>query len=206
LRRLVLALALAALGACASTTEQQVEHLATGSIASDFDTYELRRVGILPPIGRGFDVRQSTALQGILFTEFSQQAPYEFVPMHEWDLEEIDHEESYVRGRFEPAMVIELARRFQFDAMLVCTVVDARTHDPQRLSLAVDLVASETGAAIWSASVQLDASNDRTRRSLRAFYDRSEAMSTEHGAGWELALDSPSLFAQFACWQLACLL
>lgn len=206
MRSLALVAALASLAACVSVTDQRVEHLATAQVASDFQTYDIRRVGILPPIGRGFDIRQSQALQGILFTEFSQQSPYEFVPMHEWDLEEIDLTESYVRGRYEPSMVIDLARRFHFDAMLVATVVDAKTHDPQRLSLAADLVASETGAAVWSASVQLDASSDRTRSSLRAFYASSEAMDTEHGAGWELALDSPRLFAQFGAWQLARLL
>lgn len=206
MKRLTLTLALGALLSCVSTTDQRVEHLATAQVASDFQTYAIRRVGILPPVGRGFDVRQSTALQGILFTEFSQEAPYEFVPLHEWDLEEVDLNESYVRGRYEPAMIIDLARRFDFDAMLVATVVDAKTHDPQRLSLSTDLVASETGAAIWSAAVQLDASSDRTRNSLRAFYKSSEAMETEHGAGWELALDSPQLFARFAAWQLAKLL
>ena len=129
MKRLTLTLALGALLSCVSTTDQRVEHLATAQVASDFPTYAIRRVGILPPVGRGFDVRQSTALQGILFTEFSQEAPYEFVPLHEWDLEEVDLNESYVRGRYEPAMVIDLARRFDFDAMLVATVVDAKTHE-----------------------------------------------------------------------------
>jgi hypothetical protein len=204
-RALALALFLP-LCACSSLTEQRVDHLATAQIAADFDTYDVRRVGILPPLGRGFDLHQTDVLQGIVFTEFSQQAPYEFVPLKQHDLEEVELNESYVRGVFEPRTIIELARRFHFDAMLVVTVIEGKIHDPQRLALSADLVASETGAAIWSGSVNLDASSDRVRRALEAFYGSTGATETEMGGGWELALHSPRMFAQFACWQLAQLL
>lgn len=206
MRLLALLPLLLPLCACSSLVEKRVDHLATAQVASDFDTYQVRRVGILPPLGRGFDLHQNEALQGIVFTEFSQQAPYEFVPLKQGDLEEVELNESYVRGRFEPSTVIELARRFHFDAMLVVTVIEGKIHDPQRLSLSADLVASETGAAIWSAAVSLDASSDRVRNALEAFYGPTGATDTEMGGGWELALHSPRMFAQFACWQLAQLL
>lgn len=205
MRALALLLLLPLCG-CSSLVEQRVDHLATAQIASDFDTYSIKRVGILPPLGRGFDLHQTDALQGIVFTEFSQQAPYEFVPLKQHDLEEVVLNESYVRGAFEPAMIIELARRFHFDAMLVVTVIEGKIHDPQRIALSADLVASETGAAIWSGSVRLDASSDRVRNALEAFYDSSGSTEIEGGGGWELALHSPRMFAQFAAWQLAQLL
>lgn len=205
MRALALLLLLPLCG-CSSLVQKRVDHLATAQIASDFDTYSVKRVGILPPLGRGFDLHQTAALQSIVFTEFSQQTPYEFVPLRQHDVEEVELSESFVRGSFDPKMVIELARRFNFDAMLIVTVVEGQTFDPQRIALSADLVATETGAAIWSGAVRLDASSDRVRDALQAFYGSTGATDSEMGGGWELALHSPRMFAQFAAWQLAQLL
>jgi len=201
-RNLILAGALL-LSSCSMFAEQRVEHLATGRIASDFDSYEIHRVGLLPLLGRGVDREHSKVLQAAFFTELSQQTPFEIVPLDPVDLEEIDHPESYLRGNYDPEMIIELARRFRFDAMLVGTVVDFQYYSPQRLSVEMELVVTETGAAVWSSSVQLDSSSKRVQRALKNFYAGSGAIEAEDGNGWEIALLSPRLFSQFAAWQIA---
>lgn len=196
-------LLLAALCSCSVLNPQGVEHLATAKVTPDFETYEVQRVGLLPLKGRALDAEHAEILQSAFYTELSQQTPYEIVPLGSADLEEVEQLESYVRGRFEPRMVIALARRFRFDAVLVGTVVDYQYFSPQRLSVQMDLVASETGAAIWSSSVQLDASSPRVREALEAYYRSSDSIEAEDGQGWEIALLSPRLFAQFAAWQIA---
>lgn len=202
MKRLLL-LALMSLGGCAMWTDQRVEHLATGRIASDFDTYKIHRVGLLPVLGRGVDREHSEILQSAFYTELSLQTPFEIVPIGPTDLEEINQTESYIRGSYEPKMIIDLARRFRFDAMLVGTVVDYQFYSPQRLSVEMELVATETGAAIWSSSVQLDSTSQRVHDALRAFYSKSDAIQNADGQGWEIALLSPRLFSQFAAWQIA---
>lgn len=191
---------------CSSLTQKRVEHLATAQVAPDFETYEVHRVGLLPLLGRELDEEHALLLQSAFFTELSLQTPFEVVPLERRDLEDVNQIESYVRGRYEPAMVIALARRFRFDAMLVGTVVDYQYFSPQRLSVQMDLVASETGAAIWSSSVQLDASSPRVREAVEAFFRSNNAVESEDGEGWEIALLSPRLFAQFAAWQITRLL
>lgn len=204
--RQLLLLALISLTACNSLSEQRVEHLATGRIAEDFNSYSIHRVGLLPILGRGADAQHAEILQAAFYTELSQQTPFDVIPLSQSDLEEVDYAESYVRGVYEPEMVIALARRFRFDAMFVGTVVDCSFYSPQRLSVEMELVATETGAAIWSSSVQLDSASSRVRKALRAFYLDSGAVMSMDGNGWELALLSPSLFAQFAAWQIATML
>lgn len=180
--------------------------MARAQITPDFETYRVHRVGLMPIIGRSLDSEQTNVLEGALFTEFSSGTNYEVVPLRSKDLEELDLGASYLRGRYEPAAVIEVARRFRLDAAFVVTVTDYQFYTPQRLSMQIDLVASETGAAIWSSALHLDATTDRVQRAVQAFYENSGSMDTESGNGWELALLSPRLFAQFASWQVARLL
>ncbi len=204
--RRALLVGLLALGGCSSLVQQRIEHFATGRVASDFDSYSIHRVGLLPIIGRSMDQAHAELLQSAFFVELSKQSTFDIVPLSERDLEEIDHTESYVRGVYEPKMVIDLARRFHFDAIFVGTVVDYQFYTPQSISVELELVAAETGAAIWASEVHLDASAPRVRKSLEAFYQEGGAGETENGDGWRLALISPRLFSQFAAWQVARLL
>ncbi|MFT7485430.1 MAG: hypothetical protein ACI9F9_001280 [Candidatus Paceibacteria bacterium] len=204
--RSLLLLGLLLLTSCNSFTKKRVEHLAIGRVASDFDTYSIHRVGLMPVIGRGVDMEHAQILQSAFYTELSQQTSFEVVPLGPMDLEEINQTESYIRGSYEPEMIIEVAKRFRFDAMLVGTIVDYQFYSPQRLSVEMELVATETGAAIWSGSVQLDSTSRRVQDALEAFYADSGAVESADGSGWEIALLSPRLFAQFAAWQIAKLL
>ncbi len=181
----------------------EVEHLARAQVASDFNTYKLHRVGLLPICGRDLDHDHAKMVQEAFYTELSLKTPFEVVPLDARDLEEVRQGESYIRGRYDPNMVIDLARRFRFDGMLIGTVIDHEFYTPLRLSVQMELVSTETGAAIWSSSVQLDASSSRVQEAIEAFYHDSAAVETADGDGWEIALLSPRLFAQFAAWQVA---
>lgn len=204
--KLLLALTtLLGLASCASSP-RPVESMARAQIASDFETYEIHRVGILPIVGHSLGVEQREVLSAALFTEFSNSTRYEIVPLALSDLEEIEVGSPYLRGRYHSEAVIEIARRFRLDGAIVVTVTDYQFYAPQRLSLQLDLVASETGAAIWSSSLHLDATVPSCQRAVEAFYENSGSMENESGNGWEIALLSPRLFAQFAAWQVARLL
>jgi hypothetical protein len=194
------------MGSCAALGHQKVDHLATAQIASDFNSYTLHRVGLLPIVGRELGPEHAKLLQGALYTELSLQTPFEIVPLSERDLEHMLPMDGFIRGRYDPAMVIELARRFRFDAMLIGTVVDYSFYSPLRLSLQMDMVATETGASIWSSSVQLDANSMRVKNAVEAYHRSSAGIEAEDGNGWELSLLSPKLFAQFGAWQIASML
>jgi len=205
-RFLFASLLLALCAGCSLVGARKVDHLATAQVSSDFDTYAIHRVGLLPVIGRELDVEHAALLQSALYTELSLGTPFEIVPLTGEDMEEVEHGQPYLRGRYQPDMVIGLARRYRFDAMLLVTVIDASFYSPLRLSMQVELIATETGAAIWSSAVQLDASSPRVQEAVEAFYDESGAVEAQDGQGWEIALLSPTLFARFGAWQIARLL
>src|ERR1051326_6554850 len=97
--------------------------------------------------------------------------------------------------------MIGLSQRYSLDAILFGTVTQERFYPPQLLSLPVDLVSAETGLVIWSASVHLDATDQRVIDGLEVFYGNET-----DNESWHVALLSPERFARFAAFQIACLL
>ena len=201
--RLTLALGLALLSSC-----QNIEYprdlpqaqLASFRRAGDFDTYHIGRVGILPVAGQALTEADSVQLQEILFTEFASATRMEIVMLNKQDLAEITLNEPHMKGVYTPDAVIGISKRFRLDGMLVATAINRQVFPPQRLSLQVDLVSSETGMAIWNGGVNLLGDNVEVANGLEAFYGNGKPLADD---GWTVSLLSPSQFARFGAWQIA---
>ena len=198
---LILAALVASLSACAGAPPKP-EVLATGTVASDFESYELLRVGIAPLDGVNLGDDHSEAIQAAFYAELSRSTPFEVVRLQASDLEETRPSEPYRRGVVHPATTVELSRRFGLDGILFGTVTDRQSFPPQRLSVQMDLVAAETGLVVWQAAVHLDANDSRVRIGL----ERWNAEGREPTVDAHVALLSPARFAGFAAWQIANLL
>lgn len=175
--------------------------LASAQVSNDFETYTIRRVGLLPFAGRDLSDSQREEFQLAFLSEISQSTPYEIVLLDREDLEEVEESEPYRRGWYRPRTIIQLSRRYSLDAVFFGTVTQQRTYPPQLLSLQLDLVAAETGLVVWSSAVHLDASDNRVVDGLKIYYARED-----DDRAWELALLSQERFARFAAFQVACLL
>jgi hypothetical protein len=198
---LAVLLAVCATSACRSTAPREVPVLSTARVAPDFETYVLRRVGLLPVTGQ-VDTGAAQMVQEELFAALSRSTPYEIVVLDPADLEEVRANDPLRSGAHRPATLIELSRRFRLDGLVFAQVTHRRTFQPLALSLHAELVTSETGQVLWASSVHLDATDERVRLGLQGFYAR-EHRSEDGGAGWELALLSPLRFARFAAHQIA---
>lgn len=185
---------------CSATGLARPAPLASASAASDLASYPLRRVGLPPLLGAALEGRQCDGLQEGLQLELAAVAPFELVRLSANDVAEVRASEPHRRGWYDPRTVLELARRYQLDALLVGTVTQVSTYPPQTLALQLELVACETGLPIWSAQIALDASDARVRASLAA-YERSKAAAP--GGSSQLTLLSPERFARFAANELA---
>lgn len=203
--RFVTALIAAVFCASCASTQNSVELFGTARVVNDFESYTLDRVGLLPLEGNGLTDEQARALQATFYSELSRSTDFEIVVLAPDDLEEIPKSDPVRRGWYESATILELSRRFTLDGLLIGTVTDAQTFHPQRLSVQFDLVSAETGLALWSSSVHLDAGEDRVRDGLQAFYSWGDGEDSS-GEPWELSLHSPRRFARFAAWQVARLL
>ena len=201
--KIALALGLAGLVGC-QTIERPRDlpqaQLASFQRASDFDTYRIGRVGILPVAGQGLSEADSVELQEILFTEFASATRMEIVMLNSQDLAEITLNEPHMKGVYTPDAVIGISKRFRLDGMLVATAINRQVFPPQRLSLQVDLVSSETGMAIWNGGVNLLGDNVEVVNGLEAFYGNGKPIADD---SWTVSLLSPSQFSRFAAWQIA---
>lgn len=176
--------------------------LATARVTPDFKSYPLARVGLIPLAGRALDPEQQASLQDVLASELARSSAFEIVVLDARDLEEVPESEPMRRGCFRPATVLALARRYNLDAVLAGTVTDYQAFAPQRLGLSIDLVAVETGMAIWSGSVLLDASLEPVQQSLAAWH-ASQQVTECANESLDVYLLSPRRFAQFAASQIA---
>lgn len=201
-RPALLALALALATGCAAP--RAVPPLASARMVSDFDTYRLERVGLLPPVGRRLTEQQQDDVQAACMAEFGAGTAMEIVRLTTPDLEAVPAIEPHRRGRYSAEAILALARRYRLDALLIPTVTDLQVHPPQRLGLSVDLLSAETGQALWSSAVQLDAAQEATRDSIETWARAHQGDVSDHT--WEVTLLSPKRFARFAAFHLASLL
>jgi hypothetical protein len=199
---LLAALLAASLASACSGLAPDPGPLATQIVAADLSTYSLVRVGVPPFRAPDVDRANRAALQGALVAELSAVMPYELVPLDEEDLVEVDMHDAFRRGRYDTRAVLEVARRYRLDGLILGTVTHYQPYPPQALGLEVELVAIETGATLWSSSLQLDAADARVRARL----DRWQKDHTSGGGNREsvqLTLVSPERFARFAAAEVA---
>ena len=179
--------------------------MGSAQITSDFESYSLARVGVLPfaelnkePMAH----HEIGAVETSFHTEFAAATPYDLVPLRAIDLGEVLAPDPFREGWYAPETLATLRERYRLDAVLVGTITSRRVVAPQVLGVQLDLVSCETGQTIWSSDLQLDASNERTRRALATWAE--EHLGEEHGA--RMAMLSPKKFAHFAAFQMARLL
>lgn len=197
-----------AFASCATSSKGSTS-LATGRVAADFTSYSLHRIGVLPFEGEGsegLDDESSRSLQAAFTAAIARRSSAEIVSLSSADLEAIHADDPFRTGRVDPKAILTLAHRANLDAICVGRVTEKRGYAPQRLGLAVELLACDTGLSIWSSSVHLDASEERVRSVLEAWCAAERGSDgTTGGAteGPEVYLLSPRRFGEFAAAQVA---
>lgn len=185
-----------------ATVAPEPPPLASARASEDLRTYTLRRIALLPLLGERLDAQHARTLQDALALELARVSPFELVQLRPEDVEETPGFEPHRSGGYEPRTVLELARRYRLDGVLVGTVTRLEPYAPQALGMGLELVACETGRPIWSGRLSIDGSRADVRASLEAFQRRLEPTHARE-AGAQLTGLSPALFARFAASEMA---
>jgi len=188
---------------CGVTGTKAMLPIGTARATADFASYDLRRVGVLPPRGEVLEPELAIALRDALAAAFVAETSYEIVPLGEREMESIERLDPARTGRIPPEAILEIARRAGLDAVFATRVVDLRPYEPVRLGIEVDLITVETGLVTWSAQVRVDTGDSRTLDVIETWQ-----LSTRAGGESERAVDilSPRRLAEFAAAQVAMLL
>lgn len=201
--KLALALSVAALLAgCQSTssTPKLLPTLARTRASDDLDTYSLRRVGLLPPLGAQGE--EAAALQAALGFELARRASFEVIALDAGDLAEVQLDQPHVRGRYTPQSILAIAHRFRLDGLLVGTVTHLEPYAPQSLGLGLELVAVDTGLVVWSSTIDVDTSELRVRDSLEA-YQAARLGGGDPADDLSVLMLSPASLMRFAASEMA---
>ena len=189
----------AALG-CVSV-DSGASGIAHAEADSDFESYHLRRVGLVPFAGQTLDREHARVLQAAFLHEFAINTDFEIVMLEDGAMEEVVESHPYRRGRLKPLTVLELSKRYSLDGILMGTVTHVNAYPPQVLGVEMDLIACETGLPIWSSRIQMDASDVRVRNGLTEYARKQERTGAPRGDS--LALISPTRFARYAAYEVA---
>ncbi|HPF13118.1 MAG: hypothetical protein H6830_09435 [Planctomycetes bacterium] len=173
--------------------------LGSARVVADFDSYTLRRIGLLPLEGVDPALAESRDMATTLAAEFAARTGLEVYVLSASEISEVPALEPHRQGRFDMRTVIGLGKRHRLDGLLVASVVEHKAYPPQRLALQVDLVSTETGMSLWFGQVQADASQGETQRAVEGWV--TEANSTSD-SNWQVVLISPKRFFRFACNQV----
>ena len=183
----------------------EVPLMGAARVTSDFETYQVRRVGLVPFGAVDKEVlaaHQVGALETTFHAELSAGTSYDIVPLRSYDLAGVIPPDPFRAGWYSPEAILTLRNRYRLDAILVGTITSRRIVAPQVLGMQLDLVSCETGATIWSCDLILDAARESTRDAIEV-WARHELGDPDGAA---LALLSPKKFAHFAAFQMARLL
>lgn len=174
-------------------------NLASASVVADFDSYTLRRIGLMPIGGLDPALSESREMATTLAGEFAAATGLEVLVLTPSDLSEVKDLQPHARGEFNMQTIIEVGKRHRLDGLLVATLTERNVYPPQRLGLQMDFVATETGMSLWFGNLAADASSKRTQLAVDG-WTRSE-FSDEHFDNG-VVLISPKRFFRFACAQL----
>ncbi len=201
-RRIAVALVGASCAACAMVHREPPPELARTRYVSDYSTYSLRRVGLLPLIGLQGDPRRQTEFAQAFLFEFARSAPYELVALDGAQVAEVDPSRPHERGAYSARTVLELAQRFRLDALLVGEVTQLEMYSPQLLAVQLELISAETGLAIWASSVHIDG-GDRALEPNLEHFRRMQRDEAQGSADLQITLLSPARLARFAAFEIA---
>jgi len=176
--------------------------LASATIASNFQTYSIRRVGLL----RLHDDALHRALDRAVRIEFLEASDYVITPAYTGKLTPSASPERRSGSPFSldalPPEVLE-----GLDALLVPQVIASRTRAPQVLELRLDLIACETGLTIWSATAWVDSTDNEARNRILEWQAQLPGGSGgDDRLRVQSIMESPERLARFAVHQLAGLL
>ncbi|HIF41372.1 MAG TPA: hypothetical protein EYQ74_09770 [Planctomycetes bacterium] len=195
-----LGLALVLLCGCVMAPDPRPQ--ASATIASNFHTYSIRRVGLI----RLHDDALHRALDRAIRIEFLEASDYLIAPTYTGDL---SPEASTTRRSGSPFPLETLPPQALegLDALLVPEVISSKMSAPQALEVRLDLIACETGLTIWSATAWVDSTNGEAQNRILEW----QAQLPGGADGDDLLrlqsiLESPERLVRFAVHQLAGLL
>ena len=106
-----------------------------------------------------------------------QQGRFEVMMLQGKDVPELSDAGSWQSNRIDPAILRELSRRYNCDAVLIGRIDRWQPYDPVAIGLQVHLIHVGSGAIVWSAGGDFDSRTQPVQDALSTWWDHT------HGSG-----------------------
>jgi hypothetical protein len=179
------------------TTRPQTEPTFSYYHAPQFQWERVGRVLVLPFNNETSFPHVGEEVQNSLVTEWQQMGLFEVVPAPVDMPVALAH---VVRenGRFNEVVLIQLARMYRADAIVMGTVTQYSPYTLPRLGLALQVISPGDATVAASVDGLWDAANLTIAQRARAYY-RQHTKPRDEPFTVELVLESPQLYQRFVC-------
>ncbi|MEZ5989371.1 MAG: hypothetical protein R3F30_09655 [Planctomycetota bacterium] len=166
-------------------------------LAEPQDLEPVRRVMCLPFLGAQApdDIREHVRTS--FLREIAEAGRLQILPLPRLSDQEVAIFESEESGRLDAKELVELARRFHLDGILIGRITLFGDVAPPTIGLRAALVSVHSGTVVWAVDQIFNAGKEQCRQDLLHYYDEvlvEEA--SRHGP--ELLMLSPRMFCDYA--------
>ncbi|MCS7270145.1 MAG: hypothetical protein NZ703_03585 [Gemmataceae bacterium] len=175
-----------------------------------WDWQQVQRVVVLPFLNETQTTRVAEEVQQAMIAELQRLGRFEVIPAPPDDQAVLS---ACVRrgGRFDEAVLLHLARLSSADVIVHGIVSHYSLYPRPRLGLVLQAIAPQEGKVVASVDGLWDAMDATLAERCRAFYRqrprplppfiRNHVIPHDYTFADELALDSPTLFQRWVCWE-----
>ena len=167
--------------------------------APDFDYWAVRRVVLLPAETQTRYADEAERFRANLASELRATGLFEVVELPPYAFE--CPSTAVLHGTFPEHLLVDLARRFQADALLFTNVTQYQPYAPPRIGAKVHLVSTKQAITLATVDGVWDARDESLACEARAFY--AQISSAHSVPRCELVLQSPDLFQKFVARKIA---
>jgi nucleotide-binding universal stress UspA family protein len=160
----------------------------------------VKRVLVLPLTNETEYSHAAEEVRNALVTELQQLGRFEVIPGPPG----LTLPSRFIRenGQFNELGLIEIAREFHADAIIMGTLTQFSPYNPVRMGIVFQVVAPGDGVVVSSVDGMWDSANPWIDQRARAYYAKYTRRRDETLTA-NLALDSPRLYQRFVCFEAA---
>jgi len=139
-------------------------------------------------------------VQEVFLLELKKAQRFEIVYNLEID-KALENERFITKGDFSNEDLIEIAKKFHVDAIILAQITQYRPYQPLVLGIKIKMIQTITGEIIWFLDEVYDSSLFGVANSAKEYY--FNRMSPQHHLyKWDIVINSMKYFTQFACFEV----
>lgn len=158
------------------------------------------RVLVLPFTNETEYPKQGEMVERTFSRTLADQGEFEVITLPPEDYDLLGNIDPYRTGRFSLRMLIELGQWYNVDAVVLGCIKTYNPYVQPRIGMKADLISIRNGAVLRAVDGTLDSGEDMVARDIVRYFEENHNYSHEESLfEWRSIIQSPQMFARYAC-------